>query len=71
MPPFVIFLGSIPYSNFDFPFIILNIVSNPTNNTNINLLSLNYGGFLLQHDHNSVKDYYLLDDDGNYMQSCG
>ncbi|POG58553.1 hypothetical protein GLOIN_2v1885764 [Rhizophagus irregularis DAOM 181602=DAOM 197198] len=49
----------------------LNIVSNPTNNTNIDLISLNYGGFLLQHSHNSVMNYYLLDDDGNYMQSQG
>ncbi|PKY59451.1 hypothetical protein RhiirA4_515309, partial [Rhizophagus irregularis] len=45
----------------------LNIVSNPTNNTDIDLKILYYGGFLIMKD----LDFYLLDDNGNYTQSRG
>ncbi|PKY30505.1 hypothetical protein RhiirB3_486562 [Rhizophagus irregularis] len=48
----------------------LNIISNPTNNTDIDLITLYYGGFLVEHIHGAM-DFYLLDDSGNYMQSQG
>uniref|UniRef100_U9SMT5 Uncharacterized protein n=1 Tax=Rhizophagus irregularis (strain DAOM 181602 / DAOM 197198 / MUCL 43194) TaxID=747089 RepID=U9SMT5_RHIID len=39
----------------------LNIISNPTNNTDIDLITLYYGGFLVEHIHDAM-DFYLLDD---------
>jgi hypothetical protein len=46
----------------------LNKISNPTNNADIDLEILYYGGFLMEHIH-STMDFYLLDDNGNYTQS--
>ncbi|PKY55866.1 hypothetical protein RhiirA4_505513 [Rhizophagus irregularis] len=48
----------------------LNRISNPTNNTDIDMEILYYGGFLMEHIHGTL-DYYLLDDNGNYMQLQG
>ncbi|PKY60416.1 hypothetical protein RhiirA4_484095 [Rhizophagus irregularis] len=48
----------------------LNRISNPTNNMNISLNILYYGGFLMKHIHGTM-DFYLLDDNGNYTQSWG
>ncbi|GBC29470.2 hypothetical protein GLOIN_2v1791295 [Rhizophagus irregularis DAOM 181602=DAOM 197198] len=45
----------------------LNKISNPTNNADIDLEILYYGGFLMEHIH-STMDFYLLDNNGNYMQ---
>ncbi|PKY29893.1 hypothetical protein RhiirB3_446711 [Rhizophagus irregularis] len=47
----------------------LNIVSNPTNNTDIDLKILYYGGFLTMEKLEGVRNFYLLDDNGNYTQS--
>ncbi|PKY50367.1 hypothetical protein RhiirA4_466824 [Rhizophagus irregularis] len=40
-----------------------NVISNPTNNTDIDLKILYYGGFLVEHIHGTM-DFYLLDDNG-------
>ncbi|PKY33666.1 hypothetical protein RhiirB3_452749 [Rhizophagus irregularis] len=48
----------------------LNRISNPTNNTDIDLEILYYGGFLVENIYDAI-DFYLLDDNGNYMQSQG
>ncbi|GET60705.1 hypothetical protein GLOIN_2v1481815 [Rhizophagus irregularis DAOM 181602=DAOM 197198] len=48
----------------------LNRISNPTNNTDIDLEILYYGGFLVENIYDAM-DFYLLDNSGNYVQSQG
>jgi hypothetical protein len=49
----------------------LEIIPTPTNITDIDLRTLYYGGFLVIYKNATTSDFYLLDDNGNYMQSQG
>ncbi|GBC21434.1 uncharacterized protein OCT59_005050 [Rhizophagus irregularis] len=49
----------------------LEIIPTPTNITDIDLRALYYGGFIVIYQNASAIDFYLLDDNGNYMQSQG
>ncbi|PKY49417.1 hypothetical protein RhiirA4_527649 [Rhizophagus irregularis] len=49
----------------------LEIIPTPTNITDIDLRALYYGGFIVIYQNATAIDFYLLDDNGNYMQSQG
>ncbi|GBC21452.2 hypothetical protein GLOIN_2v1885764 [Rhizophagus irregularis DAOM 181602=DAOM 197198] len=49
----------------------LEIIPTLTNITDIDLRTLYYGGFIAIYQNATAIDFYLLDDNGNYMQSQG
>ncbi|RGB33837.1 hypothetical protein C1646_788107 [Rhizophagus diaphanus] len=49
----------------------LEIIPTPTNITDIDLRALYYGGFIVIYQNATAIDFYLLDDNGNDVQSQG
>jgi hypothetical protein len=52
-------------------FLRLDIISKQVNQMDFDLFPLFYGGFLVTNNHENTLDGYILDDEGNYLQSWG